>query len=255
MTSPLHILVTVRSAELLPAAVLVFKTLRVGFPTAPVYVWGNGLADGVARAIAGHAQFAAAQFHNLQPTCHDAWIEQLVNHQAQPFWICDTDLVFLGPVERWYSPEEDTLFAGRYEPAWRDNWSRSQHVDRLHTCLQYLNPAALRAAMLRWCREEVPAVFHTGQVPFIRQHWIPMRTGKLCYDTTAGLWQAGWGSPFGDWQNAVFEHLHAGTYADEVSKCPDFRDMPRMHKEIYTEPQLARGIQRQQNQFYLRQKL
>lgn len=250
MRCPVHILVTVRKPELLPAALLVFRTLRVGFPTAPVYVWGNALDPASALAVSHAAERCGARFNNLQPTVHDAWIEQLVLYQAQPYWICDTDMVFFEAVEWWLGPTDTELFAGRFEPAWYEPWGQSRHVERLHTCLQWHNPAALRAAMLRWCREKVPAVWHSGQTTFIRQNWLPSREGTILYDTTAGLWQAGWGTKFSAVANEAFEHLHAGTYADEVSKCPTFAGMPALHQRIYADPQAARGLQKLQAEFY-----
>jgi len=254
MKSPVHILCTVRKPELLPAALLVFATLRTGFPTSPVMVWGNGLTPEHAKIVAGHAAFVGGSFQNLQPTCHDAWIEQLVLNQAAPFWISDTDMVFLDECEWFFDNEDrDTLFAGRLEPAWREPWSQTQTVERLHTCLQWFNPAALRGAMLRWQRQHVPEVFHTAQVPMIRQHFVPIRSndhGPILYDTTAGLYQAGFGTPFTEKQNACFEHLHAATYADEVGKCAVLKDLPAVHQAIYANPQLARGIRQQQNEFY-----
>jgi len=250
MKSPIHILATVRKPELLAAALLVFRTLRVGFPTAPVYVWGNGLKPDHAEILRNVTLSIGGVFNNLKPTCHDAWIEQLVLNQARPFWIADTDLVFLEECEWFFEDDDAALFAGRLEPAWREPWSQTTTVERLHTCLQWFNPQALRGAMMRWNRQRVPEVFHTAQVPFIRQHFIPGRDGVTLYDTTAGLWQAGWGTPFTDKQNACFEHLHAATYADEVGKCETLKDLPAVHQAIYADPQLARGIQRQQNEFY-----
>jgi len=249
MKAPVHILCTVRKPELLPAALLVFRTLRLGFPTAPVFVWGNGLAAAVVPTIGRAAAAVGAAFRNLEPTCHDAWIEQLVLQQAHPYWICDTDLVFLGAVENWFD-DSAALFAGRWEPAWREPWSGTNTVERLHTCLQWHCPAALRAAMLKWNRQRVPEVFHTAQVPFIRQQFVPGRNGTTLWDSTAGLWQAGFGTKFTEKQNAQFEHLHAATYADEVGKCATLKDLPAVHRAIYANPELAAGIRAQQNEFY-----
>ena len=39
---PVHILVTIRKPDLLPAAMMVFKSIRVGFPTAHINVYWNG---------------------------------------------------------------------------------------------------------------------------------------------------------------------------------------------------------------------
>lgn len=250
MIAPVHILATVRKPELLPAALLVFQSLRKGFPTAPVFVWGNALQREHVQTLGQACAAAGATFANLKPTCHDAWIEQLVMNQAQPFWICDTDVVFFSEVQWWFEAQDRELFAGRFEPAWREPWSQTTTVDRLHTALQWFNPQALRGELLRWTRQHVPEVFYTGQIPFIRQHWIPGRHGTTLYDTTAGLWQAGYGTKFADRQNACYEHLHAATYADQVGQCEELKDLPKVHAAIYANPALARGIQKQQAVFY-----
>jgi hypothetical protein len=105
--------------------------------------------------------------------------------------------------------------------------------------------------MMRHCREKVPAVFDQAQVPFTRQYFIPRRGKKtLFYDTTAGLWHALGGKPFTEKQNACFEHLHCGSYSDAVGKCPELKDLPAVHEQILKQPSLAKGIQKQQNEFY-----
>lgn len=251
MSSPVHILITVRKPELLAMALLVFRTLRVGFPTAPVYVWGNGLAPEAVFSVVQACTAVNAQFHNLAPTTHDAWIEQLVLNQAEPFWICDADIVFLAECEWICEAGDDEMMAGRFEPTWHEPWTDSIHVERLHTCLLWLNPPALRGAMMRHCRQTVPEVFSDAIVPFIRQHFVPVRGGKpLFYDSTAGLWHALGGKKFTDRQNAAFEHLHCGSYSDAVGQCEVLKDLPAVHAAILANPACAAGIQQQQNAFY-----
>lgn len=249
MMAPVHILCTVRKPELMPAALLVFKTLRVGFPTSPVVVWGNGLTPADADTIGDAASSVKGEFRTLKATSHDAWIEALVMNEQAPFWICDTDMVFFKPVEQFF-PQGETIFAGRFEPSWKEPWSNTVKPERLHTCLQWFNPSALRGAMQRWCRQRVPSLLATAQLPFIRQCVIPGRNGNTLYDTTTGLWRAGFGTPFTAEQNAAFEHLHAGTSVDEISKCPTFKDLPLEHQAIYANPSLAAGLAARQNKFY-----
>jgi hypothetical protein len=256
MNNPIHILVTVRKTELLPAATLVFKTLRVGFPTSPIFVWGNGLPMFLEDQVRAAARPTGATFNNLKPTCHDHWIEQLVLNQAQPFWICDTDMVFFDECEWFFDGRDSDLFAGRFEPTWHEPWTDSVHVERLHTCLQWFNPVALRAAMAGWLHSTVPQVFANAEMPLIRQHFVPVRGGKtLFYDSTAGLWHAGGGTKFTARQNGAFEHLHCGSYSDEVGKVDVLKGLPAMHEAIIQNPELARGIQKQQDEFYKRRQI
>lgn len=251
MKSPVHILITVRKPELLPAALLVFKTIRTGFPTVPICVWGNALPlfllDAVVQACAG----VGATFRNLKPTAHDLWIEQLVLNESKPCWICDSDMVFFDECEWFFTDEDTDLFSGRFEPAWREPWTNSDHVERLHTCLAWFNPVALRAAMAGWLHRTVPGVFANAEMPLIRQTFIPVRGGRtVFYDTTAGLWHAGGGTRFTDRQNKCFAHLHCGSYSDEVAKCEELAGLPAVHAAIIANPELARGITQQQDAFY-----
>lgn len=251
MKPPVHILITVRKLELLPAALLVFQTLRTGFPAAPVHVWGNALPLFVIDQVMKACVAAGATFRNLLPVAHDQWIEQLVMKEARPFWICDGDMVFFDECEWFFTDADTDLFAGRFEPPWHEPWTDSDHVERLHTCLQWFNPVALRAAMAGWLHRTVPGVFAHAEMPLIRQTFIPVRAGRtVFYDSTAGLWHAGGGTRFTERQNQCFEHLHCGSYSDEVAKCEALKGLPQMHAAIIASPERARGIQTQQKAFY-----
>jgi hypothetical protein len=99
MNAPLHILATVRNPALLDAALLVFKTLRLGFPHNEVTVYGNGLRSDHAGAVQQATASAAGTFNWIRPTAHDVWLEHLIQTQTAPFWICDTDMVFFNPMD------------------------------------------------------------------------------------------------------------------------------------------------------------
>lgn len=248
MNPTLHILATVRKPELLDAALLVFKTLRTGFPDAPVRVWGNALPARIMTAVVRECARIGAQFDNLPATVHDAWIESLVEESQQPFWICDTDVVFFDRVP---APPPGTALSGRFESACMEDWTQSLHAERLHTALLYFNPSLVRTAM-RAYRAQVPAPWgESANFPFIRQHFIPTRgSGILCYDTCAGLWQAGIGTPFTEEQNDAYEHLHCATYADLIDRNLDAGKLRSMHDAVYQNPERARGLRRSQEPYY-----
>ena len=247
MKAPVHILATVRKPELLPAALFVFKTLRTGFPTAPVTVWGNALEGSARDAVERAAALAGATFRNIPATAHDRWIEILVETHHEPFWVCDTDIVFWQSVEGWPTPEH---FSGRLEPEFADLWMQTRHVARLHTALMQFNPSPLRSALRAWmCR--IPQVWRRfAEFPFYRMTFVPVRgADPLCYDTGAGLWQAGLGTPFTEKQNAAYDHLHCATYVDAITTelGPKLR---ALHQQIYHKPELARGLRAGQDEFY-----
>ena len=250
MRQTVHMLATVRRRALIEAALLVFRTVRVGFPSADIVVRGNELDVPSAAAVAQAAAGVGAQFGNGGGTSHDAWIEDLVRYSSGPFWLCDTDMVFWESVEGWrWGP--DTAIAGRFEPEFAEEWTRSVHVERLHTCLMWVNAPVLRTQM-RALGARVPDPFRqTASWPWIRQTFIPRGKTLLFYDTCAGLWQGGIGTPFTEEQNAAFEHLHCATYADAISPhLHGVTDLAAGHRMIYADHNLARGMRQHQDQYY-----
>jgi hypothetical protein len=243
-----HILAHVRKPELLPAALLVFRTLRTGFPESHVMVWGNALAGTAAQAVEHAARGAGAEFRNLPlPGKHDGWVEDLIQTGLEPFWICDTDIIFWEAVEDWRAP----TFMGRLEPEFDEEWTKTRHMERLHSSLMYINPAAVRAEMRRFMAK-IPAPFgHTARFPFVQQHFVPLRGQQpLFYDTCAGMWHAFEGQPFTEQQNRAYEHLHCATYADLI----ELEGLQDAHAAIYSNPTLARGMRETQDAYYNRRK-
>lgn len=252
-----HLLATVRRAELLSAALLVFRTIRVGFPTADICVWGNGLLVNHAAALEKSAGDVGGTFTNLPRTVHDRWLEHIVLHEDEPLWICDTDVVFWDKVEDWFAttvadPLKYCSLSGRLEPSYFEQWTFSMSVERLHTCLMYVNPRNLRLEIGRVV-DSVPKPFGaTAHHALIRQHFIPRRGAMpMFYDTTAGLWQAGIGMPFNDRMNEAFDHLHGGTFVDLIAPhLTGGAGLAHCHVAVYENLEAARGMYARQKQWY-----
>lgn len=272
MKTQVHILATVRNPALLPAARLVFQTLRIGFPTAEVIVWGNGLDKASAKVIQEDARKCGATFRNDPQIAHGRWIEALCTLRTLPFWICDTDIVFFDEVEHWFSGRDDTVFSGRYEPAFREQWTGSLHVARLHPSLMWFNPQRLHIAMRKWPGQH--AFFNTVEANLFRWQWVPRRlsdyqiirlsdsgtdtdehgrtrTELWFYDTCAGLHQALGGTAFDEEQNDAFEHLHCGSYSDLIGNgVGSMGKMGVMHQAVFADPSKARGLRKMQDEYY-----
>ncbi len=249
MQTPVHILATCRNPALLGATTLVFRTLRTGFPSAEVVVYGNGLAREHAAVVQEEAAKCDAAFNWIRPTAHDVWLEHLVQTQPGPFWICDTDLVYFQPVP---PPAPGVWLSGRYEPSFAEEWTASLHVERLHTCLLYLDPQLLRAKMRAWQSRHVPAIFGHAETHFIRQHFVPV-AGRAPHfmDTAAGLYHAFGGAPFDPAANECFEHLHCGTYSDLIGRCASLGDLGAVHAAVVADVQQARGLREAQEKYYV----
>lgn len=248
-----HILASCRNEELFQATLLVFKTVRIGFPTAQIVVWKNGLNLKVGNLVDKACQLVGAQSIHVENKSHGQFIEALLEKEEQPFWIADTDLVFFGKVEDWFDGK-DVLFAGRKEPQFYEKTTRSIHVARLHPSLMFFNSNPLRAEIRGWNHQD--SFFYSVEMNLIKWNFVPYReedgSKKLIfYDTTAGLHHAIGGTEFTEEQNKSFGHLFAGTYSDVITESVD---LPQTHDEIFKNPELARGLWAKQQEWYCKNK-
>lgn len=212
MSQRVHILATCLNDSLLKNTLLVFDSLRIGFPIVEIAVYGNGLPASVDGTVRVHAHKAGAEFVTL-PTMipHGTWIESLIAEETHPFWICDTDIEFYRPVESWFK-NSTALFAGRYEPEFFERWTQSVHMARLHPSLMWFNPVLLRAAMRSWPGKHT--FFSAVEKVMVRFAFVPAGGRLMFFDTCAGLHHALGGLPFTKEQNECFTHQFAGTYRD-----------------------------------------
>lgn len=241
-----HILATCRNPELIKATLLVFDTIRVGFPTAEIRVTGNGLHPYVEEMVQRACAKVGAILTNEPEMRHDEWVQKQIWNAMQPFWICDTDMIFWESVEQWKFTH---AWAGRLQPEYLDPYSHTIHRQRLHTSLMCIRPDELRDLMLRFDGGFPKTNVFPRTVAFVQQQLQPVRIdGKVFtyfMDTGANLYHAVGGEAFTEQQLDSFSHLHAGTWSDLINL-----PLRRMHEEIYANPESARGIWRKQNEFY-----
>lgn len=254
MEPVLNILCTLRNPKLWQATVYVFRSVRIGFPKAKIRVWGNGIDAGWFDFIKRNT-IHGAEFRNFQYVSHDRWIENLILTQQTPFWICDTDVLFKAKVEDWFENDNKTVFAGQLQETFKEPWTKSIYQERLHTAVMYINPSLLKAEMMRCMKCTVPEPWLTAEVPFVRQTFIPSRSGLVFYDTMCGVWQAGLGTPFEEWQNKSFEHLHGGTYSDKLSQQPEYKDLQMVHDRVFKGQMTAEEVTAIQKQFFINHKV
>lgn len=232
-----HIIVTCLNPAMRESSTLVFKTIRKGFPTAELVVYENALP---ARMIEGALKIG-------QLISHDHWVETLIKNENEPFFICDTDVVFSGEVEGFRAP----MFGGRFEPEFHEEWTDSIHIARLHPSVMYLDPVAIRCAIREWRGRHIPSYFPNAIASLVRQQFLCKDGKTLFYDTCAGLHHAFGGTRFTDEINARFEHLHAGTYADAISReTESLSGLFDLHQRVCHNPESAIGIAEGQAKYY-----
>lgn len=249
MKTDVHILATHLEGESLKGLTLVFKTLRIGFPTSSIKVWGNGLNSHAESELRRAA--SDCDVYMTPRIAHDLWIARLLDVSDRPFWICDTDIVFHSPVEGF--PVDGSALAGRYEPAFIEPWSKTNKVDRLHTSLLRFDPNMIKGKVREWLGRYHPKGFpFLPDVELIRQHYVPVgsKNAPLFYDTCAGLYQAIGGLHFSDDQNKAFDHLHCGSYVRRMKGAVP--GLAEAHEAIYSGVVPAEKIRESQSEFYRR---
>lgn len=251
MPETVHILASCRNLNLVDATLVVFKTIRVGFPNAEIIVWLNPMHMEAKLLTINAARSVGATVCDsgiYKPMRHDEWIEWIFGERIAPFWICDTDMAFFGQCEGWFA--QNTLMAGRYIPAFRDPFSKTIHRDRLHTCLMWLNPEEIRSALQNWSRR-FPESWMAPKVEFFRQTYWPTRNKETEFgDSCSGLWHTIGGTPFSVELNTCFEHLNCGTYSDLIGKSLGGESWMDGHRRFCSDPLSVRGIQLAQAEFY-----
>jgi hypothetical protein len=244
-----NILLKINSEECLQTALLVFRTIRIGFPTSSITVFGNGFADKYLPVVQQACVKVDACFVPIKRIPKGEFIEKLIFAENKPFWMMDTDVVLFEKMEDWFNEFSEDLFAGRFEPEFYDDWSRSVHMARIHPSVMWVNPVKLRCAMRNW--PGLHYFFRSVEIEYCRWHFVPvMRGGKqeiLFYDVAAGLHHAFGGTHFTGEQNGKFAHLFCGSYSNLIKEHLDLTDM---HKAVCANPNLARGLWKQQQEWY-----
>jgi hypothetical protein len=253
MNEPVHILVTCRKQKLEQAATLIFKTLRVGFPDVPVTVsMGTGhCCKAVIRKAAVSVGAEIVEIRDIEQfgPPHDSWLEQLIASEEDPFWICDTDVVFW---KRFEHTADGSALAGVRVPGFFEPWTGTQYRERLHTSLMRIDPEKFRKSADEY-EAQFPQEPFRPQLMFVSQQYQPeRRNGTVTthfYDTLAMAWHAFGGQEFTQEQIESFSHLNCATYADLIAPAVDF-DMLGAHKAVYENIENARGLWAKQFEWF-----
>jgi len=237
-----HILFTIRNDELAPYSYLVFRTIRIGFPTATIKVWFNGREEELIIDPDGF------EFEKIERTTHHEWIKKLYNEEKEPFFICDTDIVFYSEVENLSS---DAGITGWLIPQWQDEFTRCVTRSRIHTCLMRIDPAKLRGEIDTYISSYNRMQSINPSASLFAPVVVPINGRPHFYDVCSVLYNAVGGAAFTDKVKDAFFHFNFGTISDIV--LPTLKDGERMaqaREMVLNNPELGRGMWRVQEQYY-----
>ncbi len=242
------ILATCRNPDLLPATLLVFDTIRIGFPTADIRVYGNALGP-MAGFVRSRCADVGAWFRDYPDrTKHDKWVASMVWNHDEPIVICDTDMIFFEMVEHW---EFLHPWAGFLQPEYLDPYLMAVQRERLHTSLLFVRPDEVRDRMIRYEHSMNHPPDYAGMDLFAQQ-WHPVKGGiPIFTDTGGSLYHAIGGDAFAEAQLDCYAHLHAGTWSDILGEL-DGAPWTEHVREMMKFPAQLRGIWREQADFYKR---
>lgn len=207
------ILATSRKPELLPYTLLVFKTLRIGFPTARVFVTGNALEGFALKSVQDAAAAENCTFVNRsEETIHHKWVEYLIEEADMPFWICDTDMIFYSKVEDW---RFETALAGYRIPEFKDDFTVAVTRSRLHTSLLYIDPLKLKKEVENF-KAPYPITVFNPPVNLFYPITYPLNGTVYFHDTMSFVYHAIGGTEFTPKQKDAYFHFFFGTFSDLV---------------------------------------
>ena len=248
MAKHVYILTWCDRLESLYGTTLVFKTLRVGFPTATIHIVDNASLPVVRSLLRQHAEDCGAEFTQLtQAVAHHDFLEQMLQRQAKGTAVfVDPDICFWETVEAW---DFAALMAGRLLPQYECEYTGCLTHARLHTSLLWIPDIQ---ALLQTI-QTLQAQFFEFQ-PF-RPSMFRLDDRWQRFDTTAALYAA---IPqqmyaFAEAQLDAYDHLFCGTHLRSVAPRirPDYALLfERMHQSVQFDHRALKGAWRLQDDYF-----
>ena len=211
------ILTFCRNLDLFYGTELIFKTLRVGFPNAEVYVIDNDSLPAAQSQIGALCRGNECEFEAIKEpgTEHHTFIESTIRAQAtgsspqEPIVFLDPDICL------WRSWEEASfsgLIAGKRLVKFMDPITKTITMPRIHSSFLWINdPAALWKEILR---------IKAGRFDFLPFQPFSFRMDGTWhrYDTGASLYATlpGKCSFFKEEHFDCYDHIYAGSHIDWI---------------------------------------
>lgn len=209
------ILTYCRKLDLLYGSTLIFKTLRVGFPTAAVVVVDNASLAEARSAIQPLAAAETCRFLRIGPAEveHHEFIEAALSAMASD-QAPRGPLVFLDPdVCLWEDCEDftfDALMAGYFIPAAKDRITDTLVMPRLHTSFLWIpNARELWDQVQAFRRQRHDFVLFRAFTTLIGRQWCRYNTGASLYAAIRPRV-----AHFGEEHCRRYDHLVSGSHVD-----------------------------------------
>ena len=188
--------------KLIYGTLLVFKTLRVGFPTAEVYVFDNGSCPEALPLIEEQAKSAGCHFIPMQQTPFVDFYKWALLEQTEynSIVLLDPDVIFWKNAEKM---QPLGLFSGRLIPAM---------VSQGITALPRIHPSFVRIPDVIALRQALQKT----RSNVVDQLFASMDGKEYFWDTLAMLHHVVAGTPFTEDQLDCYDHLFFGCHFPSI---------------------------------------
>jgi uncharacterized protein (DUF736 family) len=216
---------------------MVFKTLRVGFPTLRIVVWNQ-----TDKTIEGDFRVKTSSFKT-----HSDWIKYLIETENESFILCDTDIVFYASMEDDFLKVKNVALYGRLLPKFYDVISQAISLPRFHPSLLLINPIVTRYKI---AQEKALSYSHDVDTYFVESFYFYANNQRYFSDTMASL--TGllmFCKPFSEVELNKYCHLFCGTFLNKASKVLGL-EFKNVHKEVSSNPNAGKGLWKQQEAYF-----
>jgi hypothetical protein len=244
------ILTYCREPSLLAAGtLLVFRTLRTGFPTAEVTVIDNASLPEVRPAIRKAAEASGCAYVQRDPEIrHEDYLREVIagSDGDGPVVLLDPDVIFWEECEQW---RFDRLLAGRMLPEFLDEFTGCRTLPRLHTSFLWIRDLAVlrervSALVARYFDfDPFPPRMFAVDGEWYRGDTLAFLCGALPDDVQA----------FGEHELDAYDHLFCGSHLDLVLPYVPKETQTFLkwaHAEALSDPARLRGLWRRQDEYF-----
>jgi hypothetical protein len=227
-------------------ALLVFDTIRIGFPTAEIIVVDNNSIPEAVIEIEKAARKVNARFIKLEnEVFHHEYLRFILNSEndESQIYLIDPDVIFWKNVEAFTT---DKLFAGRLIPEFFDAYNAVLTKARIHTSFLHIPSAKL-------LREKIIPLENKYRTNIIKDTTLKTNDEWVMWDTFAQVFECLHSDIeiFTEEKNECFDHIFCGSHLNVLAKKHHHSRMHEIHHLAIENPQELKGIWREQHEFFL----
>ena len=237
-----HILTYCKSQSSLYGNCLVFKTLRIGFPNAKVFVCDNASPIELSKEIKVLAEENDCHFVRLKKEIpHHYFLDYCIanNNTNEPIIFLDPDICFWKNCEDW---KFNSLLAGRLIPKFYDDFSECITHPRIHTSFLWVSNTNKLLKKI----DSIDKFEYQPFIPFmyfIKNKWFRFDTMAMLYSLFEKQIES-----FSKKELNSYDHLFCGTHLDLVKDTlPQVNETHKQAKENYKS---IRGIWEKQEKYF-----